>query len=164
MITGTRLIVAALFSAMPAFAQDSTSASLDSVRRAVEAPYRDPKKAARLGTLIPGAGHIYAGEYLQGYATYVTTVAAMVTGVVDISDKCTWPFGSGCPVPAWRSDLTGAAWIGLGTWEWVLTARDAPRAAERANERHRRHASLKPLVQIQPFNREQLLLGGELRW
>jgi hypothetical protein len=103
-------------------------------------PYRDPHKAQILGSLVPGAGHIYAGEYLRGYGYYLATVGEVGAGVmVFIVDRCTFSFLSArsCDAgPQWPHQVLGIAMVGAGIWSWVLSARDAPRAAERANTRH----------------------------
>ena len=68
-------------------AQDTTLAAPGQTLK----PYRDPHKARILGSLIPGAGHIYAGEYLHGYGYYLATVGEVGTGVmVFIIDRCTF--------------------------------------------------------------------------
>jgi hypothetical protein len=53
--------------------------------------------------------------------------------------------------PAWPHQVAGVAVVGMGIWMWVSSARDAPRAAERANDRHRLHTrTVTPI--IEPFS------------
>jgi hypothetical protein len=143
------LIVAAWTS--PLGAQDSTRATADSAVPTVTHPYRNPHLALILGSLIPGAGHIYAGEYWRGFVNYETTVGAIGMGVmVFIVDKCMMSFLSTTrcdPGPQWPHQALGVLTVGMGVWQWVSTARDAPRAAERANVKHRRNAAAaKPII------------------
>lgn len=155
------LIVAAWIS--PLRAQDTTdttkarpdSANVTSVTESVAAapethPYRNPREALILGSLIPGAGHIYAGEYWHGVVNYETTVMSIGMGVMTfLVNKCTFDlFDPNCkPGPEWPHQLLGVAVVGLGFRQWILSARDAPRAAERANERHRRKmAQARPII------------------
>ena len=136
------LIAAAL--ASPLNAQDSTLASPH--------PYRSPRRALILGSIIPGAGHIYAGEYWHGIRNYEATVMTIGLGTMTfIVDRCTFSFLSTTtcdPGPQWPHRAAGVALVGLGFWQWISSARDAPRAAERANEKHRRkNAKAKPIFE-----------------
>jgi hypothetical protein len=130
--------------AHPVRAQDTSAVSNDSTSHAVTPLYRNPKKALILGSLIPGAGHIYSGEYWRGFVNYEVTVGSIGEGVlVFIWDRCMLSFLSTTPCKSgaqWPHQVLGAALVGLGAWMWVSTARDAPRAAERANAKHRRNA------------------------
>jgi hypothetical protein len=130
----------------------STQASPGSASTPSASLYRNPRRALILGSLIPGAGHIYAGEYWHGVIAYEGTVATIGLGAMTfILDKCTLTFLSdpGCdPGPQWPHQALGVAVVGLGLWEWVSSARDAAHAAERANERHRRKsAQAKPIIE-----------------
>jgi hypothetical protein len=145
------LIVAAWVS--PLNAQDTdtaTKAMTDSGRPPETHPYRNPRRALIFGSLIPGAGHIYAGEYWHGVVNYEATVMTIGAGVMTfLVDKCTLDlFNPSCdPGPQWPHQVLGVAVVGLGLRQWILSARDAPRAAERANERHRRKmAQAKPII------------------
>lgn len=112
-------------------------------------PYRNPREALILGSVFPGAGHIYAGEYWHGVLNYEMTVMSIGMGVMTyLIDGCTFNFDSNCnPGPKWPHQVLGVAVIGLGFRQWILSARDAPRAAERANERHRRKmAQARPII------------------
>jgi hypothetical protein len=156
------LIVAAWIS--PLYAQDTatatkaapdsanaTKATPDPARTPETRPYRNPREALILGSLIPGAGHIYAGEYWHGVVHYERTVMTIGMGAMTfLIDKCTFSFLSAAdcnPGPQWPHQVLGVALVGLGFREWILSARDASRAAERANERHRRKmAQAKPII------------------
>ena len=145
------LIVAAWIS--PLRAQDTTTATSgtpDSSSTPESHPYRNPRKALILGSLIPGAGHIYAGEYWHGVLNYETTVMTIGMGAMTfIVDNCTFDlFDPNCkPGPEWPHQVLGVVVVGLGFRQWILSARDASRAAERANERHRRKmAQAKPII------------------
>ena len=128
----------------PLTAQDTAKGAVDATAHQVTPLYRSPKRALILGSVIPGAGHIYSGEYLRGFWDYETTVGLIGGGVmVFYFDKCALNFldticKSG---PRWPYQVVGVASVGIGIWEWISSARDAPHAAERANERHRRKTS-----------------------
>jgi hypothetical protein len=146
----TLLIVVAAWTS-PSGAQDSTRTVPDSTPTPATSLYRDPHRALILGSLIPGAGHIYAGEYWRGFLNYEATVGAIGLGVmVFIVDKCTFTFLSTThcdPGPEWPHRLLGVVTVGSGIWEWISSARDAAHAAERANAKHRRKmAGAKPIV------------------
>jgi hypothetical protein len=146
------LIVAACIT--PLHAQDTATAvkpMTDSVKPPESHPYRNPRRALILGSLIPGAGHIYAGEYWHGVVNYEGTVATIGMGIMTfIVNKCTFSFlsASDCnPGPEWPHQALGVGLVGLGLRQWILSARDAARAAERANERHRRNmAQARPII------------------
>jgi len=117
--------------------------------------------------LIPGAGHIYAGEYLKGFGTYEATVGTIGAGaMVYILGNCGFDFTGTCkPGPEWPYKLLGIAGVGAGIWTWISSARDAPRAAERANARHRRSSlTVTPIVDpfSGPVNASQI--GVSLHW
>ena len=155
--------------ALPLAAQDTASDSAATATSESERPYRNPKRALLLGSLIPGAGHIYAGEYLKGFVNYEMTVMTIGAGtLVYIVGKCTFTFlsASKCdPGPEWPHRVAGVAIVGLGLWTWISSARDAPHAAERANARHSAR-SRKASPVIAPFsgpgNASQI--GMSLSW
>ena len=146
-------------------AQDTTLAAPGQTLK----PYRDPHKARILGSLIPGAGHIYAGEYLRGYGYYLATVGEVGTGVmVFIIDRCTFSFlsATSCNAgPQWPHQALGIAMVGAGIWSWVSSARDAPRAAQRANARHEARTFLvKPIIGPGNEPNARLHAGLNLSW
>jgi TM2 domain-containing membrane protein YozV len=155
--------------AFPLGAQDTGKDTPDSSTSTAVAPYRNPHRALVLGSLIPGAGHIYAGEYLRGFLTYEATVGAIGAGtLVFLVDKCTFTFLSTTtckPGAQWPHQVLGIAVVGLGVWEWISSARDAPRAAERANARHdARSSAVTPFVApfSGPGNASQI--GVSVHW
>ena len=157
------LLVACLNTTL--LAQDTTVAAPG---QALE-PYRDPHKARILGSLFPGAGHIYAGEYLRGYGYYVATVGEVGFGVmVFIVDRCTFSFlsATSCDAgPQWPHQALGIAMVGAGIWTWVSSARDAPRAAERANTRHEARTLLvRPIIGPGNQPTASLHAGLSLTW
>jgi hypothetical protein len=151
----TLILYTTLLLAFPLGAQETEPSPADSTTSSTVSLYRDPHRARVLGSLIPGAGHIYAGEYVRGFLTYEATVGAIGMGtIVFILDKCTFTFLSATPCksgPAWPHQVAGVALVGLGVWTWVSSARDASRAAERANDRHQmRSRTVTPI--IEPFS------------
>ena len=167
-----RIIIALCIAALVAArsdAQDNGRAVPDSSRAPESGLYRDPHRALVLGSLIPGAGHIYAGEYFKGVIAYEATVMSIGMGaMVFIMDKCMLSFLSTTKCEsgaAWPHQLLGVAIVGAGIWEWVTTARDAPRAAERANGRHAAQSrTVTPF--IDPFSESGSgpRIGVSLRW
>jgi hypothetical protein len=151
-------------------AQDSTEIPLDTASVSAQAPFRDPHRAKVLGTIFPGAGHIYAGEYLRGYGIYVVTITSIGLGpFVYLLDSCSlaalsW---SECknPPPQWIHKVLGIAMVGSGIWTWISGARDAPHAAERANAKHG-SKSLKVAPFIEPSSEpgSQWHAGLAVRW
>ena len=149
-------------------AQDTT-VTKDSASGSTIKLYRDPHKARIFGSLFPGAGHIYAGEYLRGYGYYVATVGTVGMGVMAfILDRCTFSFlnATSCdPGPHWPHQMLGIAVVGGGLWIWISSARDASQAAQRANTRHERRAlSVKPLIEAVNDPNARLHAGLNLSW
>jgi hypothetical protein len=162
------MLMSALMS--PLKAQDTTRVAADSTDSVVAPLYRSPKRALILGSLIPGAGHIYAGEYVRGFLNYEATVGSIAEGILVylFSDKCMFDFLSTTPCKSgaqWPRQALGAGLVGLGAWMWVSTARDAPRAAERANERHRRAAQrAQPIIQPPVDSHSRWRVGAEVHF
>ena len=150
-------------------AQDTSRVLQDPASIATPRLYRDPHRAQVLGTILPGAGHFYAGEYLRGYGTWVVTVIGIGMGpVVYNLDRCTFAFlnGSECnPGPKWPNRLLGVFMVASGAWTWISSARDAPHAAERANARHQsRRLKVTPLVEPSAEPDPRLRAGIAIRW
>jgi hypothetical protein len=155
--------------ASPLRAQDTTRVTADSAARPVEPLYRNPKRALILGSVIPGAGHIYAGEYWQGFLRYEGTVGGIGGGVLMyLVNRCSFSFLSTTrcdPGPQWPHQVFGVALVVGGIWEWISSARDAPRAAERANDRHRRktHRSA-PIIELPADSHSGWRVGAEIHY
>ena len=149
-------------------AQNTGTGTSDSTSSRAEKPYRDPQRALVLGSIIPGAGHIYAGEYLKGFLTYEGTVTAIGMGtLVFIADECMFTFLNATPCksgPAWPHQALGVAVLGIGVWGWISSARDARHAAERANARHDARRAITPF--IAPFSGPESAsqIGLSLQW
>ncbi len=154
-------------SASPLAAQDTAQVVADSASHSKPGLYRDPHRAQILGTVIPGAGQFYAGEYLRGYLALVATGGGLAMGpLVFQMDNCTFAFLSACnPRPNWPYKLVGAYMVVGAAWTWYSTARDAPHAAERANLRHgSRRAALAPIIEPSPTARGQWNAGVSVSW
>jgi hypothetical protein len=155
---------------MPLSAQDSTRATADSAAPHATHPYRDPHRALIFGSLIPGAGHIYAGEYGRGFVNYESVVYPMGLGAMmfAMTGMCTTPIFSPDPCnprPKWVTQVLGGVAVGAGLWRWVWTARDATHAAERANLRHsRKAAAVKPIIDAPVGPRDDWRVGVEIPW
>jgi TM2 domain-containing membrane protein YozV len=163
------VLTVTLFSLLagPLAAQDTINVIVDSASLSRVPLYRDPHRARILGTIIPGAGHFYAGEYLRGYLAFVATGGGLAMGPIIFSmDSCTFALFSACHAgPKWPYEALGAYMVVGAVWTWVSTARDAPRAAERANLRHRaKTATLAPFIQPSPTVRGQWNTGVTVGW
>ena len=129
-------------------AQDTTRVVSDSLSRVGASFYRDPHRARMLGTFIPGAGHVYVGEYWRGFADGIGAIVGIGLGAV-VYNKHQEPFCIISPCPRASQTphrLAGAVMIATGVWTWISDARDASHAAERANAKHRAKS-----VVITPF-------------
>ncbi len=165
-----RIIISFFIALLPAFplgAQLTEPSGVDWTTSSAEKPYRDPRRALVLGTFIPGAGHIYAGEYWKGIGTYEGTVGSIGMGaMVFILGKCGLDFSGACkPGPEWPYKLLGGVGVGSGIWIWVSSARDAPRAAKRANARHgAKSQTVTPIINLfsGPANASQI--GVAVHW
>jgi hypothetical protein len=159
------LIAAVLTS--PLGAQDSARTIVDSAGSTATHLYRSPRRALILGSLIPGAGHIYSGEYFKGVSNSVGTIFTIGGGALVYSlDDCAFALFRTCkPGPDWPSHILGAVSIGVGVWTWISSARDAPRAAERANAEHsRRAAAVKPIIDAPVGPHGDWRVGVEIPW
>jgi hypothetical protein len=171
------LAVVMLASALgsPLKAQDTTRVAADSTDSLVAPLYRNPKRALILGSVIPGAGHIYAGEYVHGFFAYEATVGGIGGGVLTFMlDRCaleslrllfngrTTTCKSG---PQWPHQTLGVALVGAGIWEWISSARDAAHAAERANAKHLRHRpTATPIIEAPVDSHSGWRVGTEIRF
>jgi hypothetical protein len=152
-------LVASLLFSVPAtvFAQDVVSA---------EHPYRDPQKARVLATILPGAGYAYTGEYLRAYGTWFVTAAGLMVGPVYFESDC---YGGlldvTCGGQARTANIVlGSLMIATSIVTWVKSVRDAPKSAERANERHRRRElELSPTITI-PDAHNRVNAGLSVAW
>jgi hypothetical protein len=149
----------------PLSGQDTTRAASDSAMATATTLYRNPKRALILGSVIPGAGHIYAGEYVNGFLTYELTVGTIGGGVlVFIVNKCVFRWTNCDPGPEWPHQLLGVAMVGTGLWKWISSARDAPHAAERANARHAKAIQATPIIQPPVGLHSGWKVGAVVNW
>jgi hypothetical protein len=132
-------ILALFAAAMPLGAQAGTDASTTAGARSAGGA-RSPM-AARVIGIVPGAGHMYAGEtgrglaYLGGIAGLVVIDAAALVAQCVAGDGMYSDDGCGSSNV---DDVFTAAIIGL--WGWSIY--DAGRAAQRTNAKHGLRTSL----------------------
>src|SRR5688500_10797031 len=139
------VLSAAAITTLPAQQTTRSSPNIDSV--STETLFRDPQRAKMLATILPGAGHFYAGEYLRGYGTWVFTVTSFImTPLVYEAGFCTFRFTACNPGPKQLRLVLAGVMAGAGVWSWVESVRDAPRAAERANAKRSKRLKLAPFV------------------
>ncbi len=146
-----------------ATAQDGTPGEKDLL--AFDRPYRDPHKARVFATILPGAGYAYTGEYFRGYATWVVTATGLMIGPVLLGEECSllsWTCGSQERI---ANTLSGSLLILVSACTWISSIRDAPKAAERANERHRRRELIMhPTLRIGVERVPRLNAGFAVDW
>ena len=134
--------------AASAGAQDSTRAA--ALPDSLASWYRDPRTAQTLGSFIPGAGHIYAGEKLRGLGLGAAALGGIAVGIILLSQRdCPLLYFSGesCASRVSSTDRINAiTQLAVGVAAWVFGAIDAPRAAQRENERVRRRVSVAPFL------------------
>jgi len=143
-----------------AFAQKSpTPISLE------EHPYRDPHKARIIATILPGAGYFYTGEYLRGYGTWVATAGGFILGPFFLSLDCAGLFSTRCGNEEHAENIVvGSLLIVSSIYAWVSSVRDAPKSAERTNERRRRRElKVGPTIRL-PQSRTGVNAGLSLAW
>ena len=132
---------------------------------ASERPYRDPHKARVFATILPGAGYAYTGEYIRGYGTWVITATGLMIGPILLGEKCSllsWTCGRDEQL---ANTLSGSLLILMSACTWISSVRDAPKSAERANERHRRRElRLHPTVGIGVEAERRLNAGFVVDW
>ncbi len=136
-------------------------------------PDRDAAKAAMFGALIPGAGHIYAGETLRGLALF-GVVALHAATAIDMYNQIDCPDSYFCDqqqrdhdVHRWIADT-----IVLGVAVWIISDIDASRAVRRriaAQNARRRSASgpgveWKLVVDQSPTASRSFRLGAQAAW
>lgn len=86
--------------------------------------------AARLIGIIPGAGHVYAGEPKRGLMFFGGTVGVAALGTLLLATDCLDDAGSGDDCTDTSTDVIVAA-ATLGVWGWSIY--DAGNAARRTN-------------------------------
>jgi hypothetical protein len=113
-------VVALAVASTPLAAQDTTRAT---------AGAKDPTVARVIG-IVPGAGHIYAGETMRGATYFGTTVGIFLLAGLMFASDCIGAEDCG------KSSAPALAMLaGFGYWGWTIY--DAGRAAHRANARGR---------------------------
>jgi hypothetical protein len=120
------LLIALTLAARDLVAQDTTR---------VDPGAKIPRVARTYG-IIPGLGHVYAGEIGSGLILYITTTSSIVgaaMGGLDCFDESSGE--DGC-----HGRAIVALAFGLGIWGWSVY--DAGRAAERANAKRRLRVSV----------------------
>lgn len=160
-----------------ASAQDSTASNAMRTAGSDSAQHstglRSPATAAILGTVIPGAGLAYAGQWRQGVGTYLGSVGGIgLGGMLLFLDRCTFTFLSGrsCnPVRVWPQHALGVAVIGVGLGTWAYGAVNAARIVTRNNARKLAHwrgalGSIEPTVMPPGASGEPWSVGVHATW
>src|SRR3954464_1708103 len=103
-------------------AQQSPDSSATDSAIAERLGYRRSRTTARvLGAVVPGAGHLYAGEWFKSYLNFVGATGGIYVGeAIYTFDRCTFDWSGGCRpgVPA-GSRVIGVAMMASGVAIWV---------------------------------------------
>ena len=130
--------------------------------------YRDPHTAQTLGSFIPGAGHLYAGETLRGLGLGAAAVFGIASGIVFLNrHECRFVtfYVQDCNTAVSSTDrINGVTQIAVGVAAWVFGAIDAPRAALRANEKARRRVAITPVVRDDLVRQPALGVAVRVGW
>ena len=159
-------MLAVSVAAASAGAQDSTR--VDTEPDSLASWYRDPHTAQTLGSFIPGAGHLYAGEKLRGLGLGGAALIGIVSGIVFLTARECHLVTFG--VETCNSDasavnrINGITNLGVGVAAWVFGAIDAPHAAQRANEKARLRVSVAPIPREGVVRHAALGVAVTLDW
>ncbi len=102
------------------------------------AGYKDPNAAALWGYILPGAGHVYAGESGKGFVLMVGSVGALAAGTIvtlnsgDESAEVGYDYDFSVGETNWTPFYIGGGAFALG---WIYSVMDAGKAAERTNKK-----------------------------
>jgi hypothetical protein len=124
----TALAIAAVAPAMPAqIAEHGNSPAADSsALGSPDSPRKSGTIATLLAVVVPGSGHIYAGETGKGLALFAGTVSAAVIGYSYSKSKCPSSSNDNCDV----TPMVAADVVALGLWVYgVFDAHNATRHA-----------------------------------
>jgi hypothetical protein len=103
------------------------------------APVKSPTTARLIG-IIPGAGHVYAGETKRGFGYLGGLIALAVVGGTMVAVDCGANYDAGsdkCESSAGENLLVAAV---IGVWGWSIY--DAGLAAQRTNAKQLLRTSL----------------------
>jgi hypothetical protein len=160
--------IATLLAILAASAGAQDSPRVTSAPDSLASWYRDPQTAQTLGSFIPGAGHIYAGEKLRGFGLGAAALVGIASGIVFLDHReCELV---AIDVESCRSGVTsvdrinGITQIAVGVAAWVFGAIDAPRAARRENEKTRRRVSVLPALHNGTVRHAALGLAVTVGW
>lgn len=152
--------------ATPSGAQDSTRTP--GLPDSLASWYRDPQTAQILGSFIPGAGHMYAGEKLRGLGLGGAALIGIVSGIVFLNERecrlVSFGVESCGPDASSVNKVSGVTNLVVGVAAWVFGAMDAPRAARRSNERARQRVSVAPFVQNDVVRHAALGVAVSVGW
>ena len=126
-----RMFLAAFVALIAAFTMAHAQAPTTAAATQQSASDLKNPTAARFIGIIPGAGHMYAGETGRGLAYMGGVVGLAVVGGAVVFRDCFNFTNDPCDTPALPYVWVGAT---LGLWGWSIY--DAGRAAERTNAKH----------------------------
>jgi TM2 domain-containing membrane protein YozV len=129
-------MVRTLFAPVFVLTLAATTLTAQDTARVAATGEKSPMTARVIG-IVPGAGHIYAGETMRGLGYLAATAGIIVIGGTLLAAECVGSLGESCENSNTDDVATVAA---LGVWAWSIY--DAGRAAHRTNARRRLRTSL----------------------
>jgi hypothetical protein len=125
-----------LFAPVVVLTLATTTLGAQDTARVAATGAKSPMTARVIG-IVPGAGHIYAGETMRGLGYLGATAGIIVLGGTLLAAECVGSLGESCENSNTEDVATVAA---LGVWAWSIY--DAGRAAHRTNAKRRLRVSL----------------------
>jgi len=130
--------------------------------------YRDPHTAQTLGSFLPGAGHLYAGEKLRGLGFAGAAVIGIAAGITLLTSRECYYLAldsNYCRSNVSTSNrINGVTELATGVAPWVFGAIDAPHAAQRVNERARHRVAIAPFARDDGVRHAALGVAVTVDW
>ena len=105
-------------------------------------PERSPATAALLGAVVPGSGHLYAGEKLRAAGFFLAAVGNLGAAVYFNNHDACDLFSCDEAGVADARHLAVALYAVAGAATWIGSFVDAPRAVRRERERQRARSAM----------------------
>ena len=98
--------------------------------------YKDPKTAVAWSYLLPGTGHMYAGEKGKGFLVLATSVGSLTAGTIMTlnsgGEEVGYDYDFASSGESWTPFYIGSAVYAVG---WIYSIVDSGKAAERTNRK-----------------------------
>ena len=164
----TAVVTMLLSAAAATSAAAQASTRVDAEPDSLASWYRDPRTAQTLGSFIPGAGHMYAGETLRGLGLGGAAVVGIASGIVFLNRPECHLVSAGletCDPDEYAANrVYGITQLAVGVAAWVFGSIDAPHAAQRANARARSRVSVAPFLRDDLVRQPSLGVAVTIGW